>query len=230
MTISLEKPVLYSFRRCPYAMRARMAIAYSQTEVELREVVLRDKPVAMLAHSPKGTVPVLILNDTRVLKDENLLEESLDIMHWALAQSDPEDWLPTSNILNSEMATLIQSCDGEFKTHLDHYKYADRFPERSMTEYRTRGEDFLKRLNQMLSTQPYLYGQRVSYADIAIFPFVRQFAHVDKTWFDQTEYMHLKKWLAQHLASEIFLNIMQKFPQWKEGDLPTLFPASIHAQ
>jgi glutathione S-transferase len=156
-----------------------------------------------------------------------LLEESLDIMHWALIQSDPENWLPNSKLLNIEMAKLIQQCDGEFKTHLDHYKYADRYPEYSMTDYRKRGEDFLKVLNQQLSTQTYLYGQKISYADIAIFPFIRQFAHVDKAWFDQTEYHHLQKWLAQHLASEHFLSSMQKFPQWKEGDRPTFFPSTI---
>jgi glutathione S-transferase len=218
MTHTLNKPILYSFRRCPYAMRARMALVYSQTVVEIREIVLRDKPISMLEQSPKGTVPVVILNDG------DLLEESLDIMHWALSKNDPEKWLPNTKTLNTEMADLIKQCDGEFKMNLDHYKYADRFPEHSASDYRQLGEGFLKILNQQLSTQAYLYGDRASIADIAIFPFIRQFAHVDKVWFDQSEYVHLKTWLAHHLASEYFLSTMQKFPQWKEGDHATLFP------
>jgi len=217
MSNTPKTPILYSFRRCPYAMRARMALICSQEIVEIREIVLRDKPKSMLEHSPKGTVPVLILNDG------NLLEESLDIMLWALTKNDPEKWLPNSTALNSEMLNLIKQCDGEFKRHLDHYKYADRYPEHSANDYRQLGEGFLKKLNQQLSTQTYLYGQEISLADIAIFPFIRQFAHVDKAWFDQSEYEHLKVWLAHHLASEYFLSIMQKYPKWKDGDPPTLF-------
>jgi len=217
MSSTSKTPILYSFRRCPYAMRARMALAYSQQIVEIREIVLRDKPKSMLEHSPKGTVPVLILNDG------NLLEESLDIMLWALTKNDPENWLPNSKTLKIEMIGLIKDCDDEFKTHLDHYKYADRYPEHSANDYRQLGEAFLTRINQQLSTQTYLFGQKISLADIAIFPFIRQFAHVDKVWFDQSEYEHLKIWLAQHLASEYFLSIMQKYPQWKDGDQPTLF-------
>ena len=220
MTSVLKKPILYSFRRCPYAMRARMALAYSQQVVEIREIVLRDKPKSMLELSPKGTVPILILND------KNLLEESLDIMHWALTKHDPENWLPKSKTINIEMLNLIKLCDGEFKVHLDHYKYADRYPDHSTSDYRQLGEGFLKILNQQLSTHIYLYGQKISLADIAIFPFIRQFAHVDKAWFDQSEYEHLKMWLAHHLASEYFLCIMKKLPQWSEGDQATLFTIS----
>lgn len=220
MTHTLKKTILYSFRRCPYAMRARMALAYSQQLVEIREIILRNKPKSMLEHSPKGTVPVLILNKG------GLLEESLDIMLWALTENDPEHWLPDSQTKSIEMGDLIKQCDGEFKMHLDHYKYADRYPEHSANDYRQLGEGFLKILNQRLSTQTYLYGQKISLADIAIFPFIRQFAHVDKIWFDQSEYGHLKTWLAHHLTSELFLNIMQKYPQWKDGDEPTSFPAS----
>jgi len=220
MTSVLKKPILYSFRRCPYAMRARMALAYSQQVVEIREIVLRDKPKSLLEYSPKGTVPVLFLYDGSVL------EESLDIMLWALTKNDPEHWLPDSKTKSIEMKNLIQQCDGEFKTYLDHYKYADRYPEHSATEYRQLGESFLQLLNQRLSTQTYLYGPKISLADIAIFPFIRQFAHVDKAWFDQSEYEHLKMWLAHHLASEYFLCIMQKLPQWREGDQATLFTIS----
>ena len=220
MTIKIKHPILYSFRRCPYAIRARMALAYSQQTVEIREIVLRDKPKSMLEHSPKGTVPVLILSNS------DLLEESLDIMHWALAQNDPENWLPVSKALNKEIVNLIKLCDGEFKMHLDHYKYADRYPEHSVNEYRELGEGFLKVLNQQLSTQTYLFGEKIGLADIAIFPFVRQFAHVDKTWFDHSDYEYLKRWLKHHLSSGLFLSIMQKIPQWKEGDQSTFFPLS----
>jgi len=220
MTNTAKKPILYSFRRCPYAMRARMALAYSQQVVEIREIVLRDKPKSMLELSPKGTVPILILND------KNLLEESLDIMLWALAENDPGNWLSSYKATNIEIMNLIKQCDDEFKMHLDRYKYADRYPEYSASDYRQLGEIFLKLLNQRLATQAYLYGEKISLADIAIFPFIRQFAHVDKIWFDQSEYEHLKIWLAHHLTSELFLNIMQKYPQWKDEDKPTLFPAS----
>jgi glutathione S-transferase len=218
MTNAQNLPILYSFRRCPYAMRARMALIYSQTPLEIREIILRDKPQSMLEKSPKGTVPVLILNEKR------LLEESLDIMYWALNKNDPENWLPNDESLKIEVTNLIKQCDDEFKMHLDHYKYADRYPELSATDYRRLGESFLKKLDQQLSTQKFLYGEKISIADIAIFPFIRQFAHVDKAWFDESGYTHLKKWLAQHLASEYFLVIMQKIPQWKEGDQATLFP------
>lgn len=219
MSTNLHYPILYSFRRCPYAMRARMALAYTESIVEIREIILRDKPASMLAYSPKGTVPVLILHNGR------LHEESLDIMYWALAQNDPEKWLPHSPTKNDAMNNLITQCDEEFKTHLDHYKYSDRYPEQTMTDYRQQGESFLTILDQTLSTQPYLFGSKVSIADIAIFPFIRQFAHVDKAWFDQSNYKHLQEWLARHLDSELFKNTMQKFPQWKEGDPVTLFPS-----
>ena len=208
--------ILYSFRRCPYAMRARMALAYSQQSVEVREIILRDKPESLLGYSPKGTVPVLILGSGKVL------EESFDIMVWALTKSDPENWLPESETTRTKMYDLIKQCDDEFKMHLDRYKYADRYPEHSANDYRQLGERFLKVLNEKLSTQNYLYGKKPSLADIAIFPFVRQFAHVDKAWFDQSEYAHLKIWLAHHLTSELFLTIMHKYPQWKEGNEPTL--------
>ena len=210
-----SKPALYSFRRCPYAMRARMAILYSQQPIEIREIILRDKPNSLLEYSPKGTVPVLVLENREVI------EESLDIMIWALTKNDPESWLPESKTIRSNMFALIKQCDDEFKVHLDHYKYADRYPEHSMNVYRQRGELFLKKLNTMVSTQKYIHGPKVGLADIAIFPFVRQFAHVDKVWFDQSEYEHLKKWLALHLGSAVFLNIMQKYPQRKAGDHPT---------
>jgi len=212
-------PVLYSFRRCPYAMRARMALAYSQVNVELREVVLREMPAAMLAYSPKATVPVL------VFPDDAVLEESRDIMDWALSGNDPENWMPAAG--SEEYATakhLMDENDGSFKQHLDRYKYAERYPEHPLEYYREQGESFLKRLDDRLSRNTWLLGERISVADVAIFPFVRQFAHVDKPWFDRLPWSHLQQWLGALLQSDLFASVMQKYPQWQEGDAPTRFP------
>ena len=209
-------PILYSFRRCPYAIRARMIIAYSHIKVEIREVVLKDKPRQMLAVSPKGTVPVL-------LNGEQVLEESLDIMQWALDQHDPENIA-----LTGTQHELIDYNDSEFKLHLDHYKYADRFPEHDEIYYRRQGEVFLARLNQLLSEHDYLTGSRLSVVDIAIFPFIRQFAFVNIKWFEQSEYEYVKKWLNHFLASSLFLSVMKKLPQWHDGDDIIWFPFSVN--
>jgi glutathione S-transferase len=212
-------PILYSFRRCPYAMRARMALACSQVRVELREVVLREMPLAMLACSPKATVPVL------VLPDDTVLEESRDIINWALSVNDPEHWLPAANSEESAMAKhLIDENDGAFKEQLDRYKYAERYPEHPAEYYREQGEPFLKQLDDRLSRTAWLLGERISVADIAIFPFVRQFAFVDKPWFDRLPWVYLQKWLDRLLQSDLFASVMQKYPQWQEGDAPTRFP------
>ena len=181
-------PILYSFRRCPYAMRARMAIAYSGVDVELREVVLSNKPKSMLHYSPKGTVPVL------VLPDETVIDESRDIIHWALFANDPEKWLPREGEFRIA-ESLIDENDLSFKQALDKYKYHVRHPEQSAKHYRTEGEVFLKNLDDRLLETKYLLGHQISIADIAIFPFIRQFAHVDKEWFYQTPYSKLQSWL-----------------------------------
>lgn len=212
-------PILYSFRRCPYAMRARLGIASSGVPVELREVLLRDKPGHMLTISPKGTVPVLLLPDGTVI------DESREIMDWALAQSDPHHW----RVLDSRLAELdswLQENDGPFKADLDHYKYSVRFPEQPMEDYRAQGERFLHRLEARLSDQPYLMGKRPGMADMAVFPFIRQFAFVDKDWFDQTPYPHLQGWLQGFLDSELFARVMQKTPQWQVGNPIVEFPGS----
>jgi len=210
-----ELPVLYSFRRCPYAMRARMAIAYSQVSVEIREVVLKDKPAEMLLASPKGTVPVL-------LADNQVIEESLDIMFWALSKNDP-DGINLSD-LSSHDSELIVKNDEVFKVHLDHYKYADRFPYCDQQHYRSQGEVFLTQIDTLLSNRPYLGGGNMSVVDMAIFPFIRQFAFVDKNWFDQSPYVFLKQWLGKFLEAELFKSVMQKIPQWHAGDKIALFP------
>lgn len=207
-------PILYSFRRCPYAIRARMALAYSQINVEIREVFLKNKPKEMLLTSPKGTVPVLLV-------DDKILDESLDIMHWALSQNDPEKIDISTPYLEHE---LIAENDLDFKTHLDHYKYADRFPEHQLSDYRQRAESFLKTLDERLSNQSYLTGKQISIVDIAVFPFVRQFAFVDKGWFDQTSYYHLQKWLERFLISELFSCVMPKLTPWQPSDDIITFP------
>jgi glutathione S-transferase len=218
----LDLPVLYSFRRCPYAMRARMAVSYSAITVELREVVLRDMPAALLACSPKGTVPVLVLPDGAVL------EESRDIIDWALAKNDPDDWLPVpGNALGEQPRQLVNTCDTSFKQQLDYYKYAERYPQHSADYYRSQGQVFLGQLQQRLEKHDWLCGDRMTVADVSIFPFVRQFANVDKAWFDQTPYLRLQAWLERLLCSQLFTSVMDKYPQWQEGDLAVVFPPGL---
>ena len=201
-------PVLYTFRRCPYAMRARLAIAVSAIPVEYREIALRNKPAAMLAISPKGTVPILQLVDGRVI------EQSLDIMVWVLALNDPQRWLQGDKSLPNAAKLLIDTNDGPFKFWLDRYKYADRYPEHSSEYYRQRAEEFLQQLESLLETQKYLCGAHSSVADMAIFPFIRQFAAVDKVWFATSEYVSLRKWLDESLASDLFAQVMVKRDCW----------------
>ena len=215
-------PVLYSFRRCPYAMRARMAISYSGVAVELREVILREMPAALLAASPRGTVPVLVLPDGRVL------EESRDIMDWALAGNDPDRWQPDQgSALHTEIRQLLDENDTSFKQYLDGYKYAQRYPQHPPGYCRSQGELFLGKLEQRLSRHACLCGERISVADISIFPFVRQFAQVDKDWFDAAAYPRLQAWLDGFLCATLFSGVMQKYPQWQEGDAVTRFPGDM---
>lgn len=206
----MARPILYSYRRCPYAMRARMALHYAGIAVEIREIDLKNKPAHLLQVSPKATVPVLVINDASVL------EQSLDIMHWALQQQDSDNWLGADQLL---MQQLIAENDGWFKQALDQYKYANRFPEQSADVYRAQGEIFLQKLENLLNQSPFLLGQQLSLADIAIFPFIRQFAAVDTAWFDgdntnTAPYPALKAWLHQLVTSELFISIMQKQPTY----------------
>jgi len=198
-------PLLYSFRRCPYAMRARMALRYSRLPLEIHEVSLKAKPSEMLRLSPKGTVPVLVLADGTVI------DESLDIIRWALTQNDPDDWLMQGNSQKAQLAeTLIEENDGPFKQSLDRYKYSIRFPEQPREVYRAQGESFLARLEALLSDKPYLCRDTCSYADIGIFPFVRQFALADEAWFAQSSYPMLRHWLEGLISSPLFIQIMEK--------------------
>lgn len=194
---------LYSFRRCPYAMRARMALRYSGVPVSIIEVSLKAKPADMLAASPKGTVPVLVCADGRVI------EQSLEIMHWALSQNDPDVWLPADRPL---IETLIEENDTRFKVLLDRYKYAVRYPEYPMEHYLAQGAVVLQRLECLLEHTPYLTGTTLTLADVALAPFIRQFAHVDRAWFAQAPYPKLQAWLERFLASGLFTAVMAKQP------------------
>lgn len=198
-----------------------MAIAASGVECRLREVVLRDKPAEMLEASPKGTVPVIVEPDGTVI------EESLDVMAWALGRNDAEAWLAPETGTRADMDALIAECDGPFKSALDRYKYPNRYEDEGVVrdEQRALGLAFLEKLNAQLDGRPQLFGRRVSYADIAIFPFIRQFANTDRTWFDALDLPHLQTWLASHLESARFQQIMPKFAQWKTGDEEPIFPA-----
>ncbi len=195
---------LYSFRRCPYAMRARMALRYSGVAVQIVEVSLKAKPAEMLALSAKGTVPVLSI-------DGQVIDESLAIMHWSLAQNDPQDWLLKGDPAGqAHIAALIEENDQVFKVHLNRYKYAERYPEQPMDTYRAEGEVFLRKLEVLLEGRDYLLAAHPSLADVALMPFIRQFAHVDREWFGQTSYVRLQGWLQRFLASELFVGVMQK--------------------
>ena len=200
----MSHATLYSFRRCPYAMRARMALRYSAVGVAIVEVSLKAKPAEMLALSSKGTVRVLQV-------DGRVIDESLEIMSWALAQHDPHDWRLRDNAEGQALtAALIEENDQVFKLHLNRYKYPERHPEYPQEHYRREGEDFLRRLEALLATRPFLVAEHQSLADVAVMPFIRQFAHVDRDWFAQAPYPRLQDWLQRFLESELFVAIMAK--------------------
>ncbi|KRP54630.1 glutathione S-transferase [Pseudomonas poae] len=196
----MSEALLYSFRRCPYAMRARMALRYAGVAVRIVEVSLRAKPAKMLALSPKGTVPVLSVGG-------QVIDESLAIMQWALAQHDPDDWLRQDD---PAALALIAENDQDFKHHLNRYKYAERYPEHPMEHYRAEGEVFLQKLEHLLAGRSCLLAEHLSLADVALAPFVRQFAHVDREWFASTPYIRLHTWLQRFLESPLFVAVMAK--------------------
>ena len=199
-------------------MRARLAIAVSGQTCALREVVLRNKPPEMIQASPKGTVPVMLLPNGHVL------EESLEIMHWALNKSDPEGWLAPLNEASDDINTLISENDGSFKENLDRYKYPTRYNISDPLHYRSQGVLFLEKLNRRLTKKPYLCGYTFTFADAAILPFVRQFANNDRKWFDALCLSGVQNWLQSILESERFLNMMLKYPVWKSGMNEPTFP------
>lgn len=199
--------VLYSYRRCPYAMRARMALDYAGIDVEMREISLRDKPKHMVAISPKATVPVLVLSDGKVI------DESLDIMVWALTQQDADGWL---NVDIKAANKLISENDCHFKVALDAYKYSERHPEKTQIKHRADGEIFLRQLEGLLAQNAGLLGALPTFADIAIFPFVRQFKGVDSDWFNAAPFPKLNVWLTTLVESDLFIRIMKKHPTYVE--------------
>lgn len=218
MTVSLHR--LYSFRRCPYAMRARLGILFAELQVELREIVLKNKPAPMLEISPKGTVPVLELINPDG-SQQQVIEESREILEWALEQHDPQ------GLLNTDLASakaLIDQNDNKFKLWLDRYKYADRYPELTQQDYRQKGEVFLQSLETLLTKNKYLLGDTISLADIGIMPFVRQFAHVDRDVFYSLPYPYLQAWLKDWLDHPKFQQVMVKFQPWQAGDEQVVFP------
>ena len=204
----MYQSLLYSFRRCPYAIRARMAIWQSGVPVHIQEVALRNKPAALLAASPKGTVPVLVLAEEQ---GNRVIDQSLDIMHWALAQNDPQGWLAQSDL--AHMMDWIDQNDRDFKPLLDRYKYADRHPSLTPLEHRTAALDgFVSALDARLRNSAFLLGDRACLADVALFPFIRQFAAVDSAWFDAADLPGAQRWLGHWLASPLFSAVMARIP------------------
>lgn len=216
----MTAPILYSFRRCPYAMRARLAIQVSQQSFQIREVVLRDKPTTLIEASAKGTVPVVVLSL------DHVIDESLDIMQWALRKNDPLGWLIPDTGTLPDMVTLIDRTETEFKRHLDRYKYASRYEGAVAAEHRAQASIFLRELNERLVNTPWLFGNRASLADAGIAPFVRQFANTDRQWFNCQSWTALRGWLEDFLASPLLAAVMEKLPQWAPDDAPRMFPTS----
>ena len=200
-------PILYSFRRCPYAIRARMFLSYMEVSVELREVLLNERPQSLYKISSKGTVPVLLLKDGKVL------DESLDIMRWAIKQGEQKLYEDKLN----EQNQLIKYNDTKFKYWLDKYKYHVRYLEHSREYYQRKCSKTLAEYDMRLRENAYLMGDRIRLADIAIFPFIRQCANVDQNWFNN-KYPNLNRWLEIWKQSRLFKSVMMKYNQWRLGD------------
>lgn len=211
-------PLLFSYRRCPYAIRARLALWQAGLAVQVHEVSLRDKPAELLRLSPKGTVPVLCLPDGMVL------EQSLDIMRWALGQHDPEGWLQHDAGTLNDMLALIAECDGHFKQALDRCKYPNRFPDADPAQAWVQADEWLQQLESRLTSQPFLFGNHATLADMAIAPFVRQFAGIDPARWQAQPWPRLQRWLADWLGSDLLAQAMPKYPAWVEGTVGVVFP------
>lgn len=229
MNISINQttalPVLYSLRNCPYAMRARMAIFKSKQPVLLRDLVLSNKPEEMLIASPKGTVPVVVLENGRVI------EESLDVMLWALSDSDPDNLMRNQSVnsanidVQSKMLHLINEFDSQFKTCLEQYKCAKRYQETNITQCREACEFYIQQLEERLTQHSFLMSDQESLADIALLPFIRQFARVERQWYLQSPYPKVRQWLNNYLQSPMFSKVMAKHPLWLDNHEDVLFCA-----
>ncbi len=220
-------PILYSLRNCPYAMRARLAIFKSQQPVALRDVVLTNKPTEMILASPKATVPILVLEEVTSSNGESaagtnaiVIDESLDIMLWALKNSDPKNLLQSDNPDDrpneklNEMLALVNDFDVEFKVRLEAYKCAKRYHEITLTDCRIACEEYIQRLEMRLTEHKFLFSAQESLADIALLPFIRQFARIERQWYLQSPYPNLKRWLNSYLQSPMFTKVMAKHSLW----------------
>lgn len=231
----MTHPVLYSLRNCPYAMRARIAIYKSKLPIELRDIVLKDKPAEMLTASPKGTVPVVVLPSIDDAPAK-VIDESLDIMLWVLEESDPHDLLRSSQVNRqnegsetepsaklAEMLDLVYEFDHKFKACLEAYKCAKRYHESNLQDCRQACEVFVQDLELRLSQHSYLIDEQESLADIALLPFIRQFAKVERQWYLQSPFPNVKRWLNQYLQSAMFNKVMTKYPLWQPEQAPQMF-------
>ncbi len=216
MTDLLKTPILYSFRRCPYCIRAHMALKYAELKIELRSVELSNLPAEALAVSPHATVPSLVIGE------HEYIDESWDIMKWALQQNDPEHWMGENQQFLQEAEMLVETNDFSFKEDLDQYKYADRYPQHPARVYRERGEEFLQELEEMLQQQVFLLAPQITVADVAVFPFIRQFALVDKPWFDAAPYPRLQHWLVAMSGTSWFQDAFRKREIWQSGATDSL--------
>jgi glutathione S-transferase len=214
-------PVLYSFRRCPYAMRARLALAISGQACELREVVLKAKPAELISASAKASVPVLVLPSGEVI------DQSLDIMRWALQLNDPARWLSVKLEQAAQEQALIDDCETSFKHHLDRYKYPNRYEGADALKHRSAAAVWLNQLRGKLKPEGWLFGPAESLADMAIAPFVRQFAQSDPLWFEQQDWPALQAWLNRIVSSALFESVMQKYPAWESGTIGPIFSGPV---
>ena len=212
----MDYPVLYSFKRCPYAIRTRISLILSKTKCELREVLLKDKPESMLNASPKGTVPVLIKNNGTVI------DESIDIINWLISRNN----FFGPNEYDNFIEEMIKLFDNEFKFHLDRYKYSTRYNKDEELFHRNKCAEILNNLEEKIISNPWLLGSTVSKLDVCILPFIRQFRIANEEWFDNNEkFKKINITLKYFLEWEVFQIAMKKYPQWKEGDKKTIFPS-----
>ena len=196
-------------------MRARIAIHISQQKCEIREVLLKDKPPSMMEYSAKGTVPVLVLQSGKVI------DESLDVIDWALNLNDPYNWKRSKDL--GKTKELIKINDGDFKFHLDRYKYSKRYENEDPNFHREKCLTFIKMINEELKDSKYIYDNEISYIDISLLPFIRQFRIADNDWFDELPYENVKSWLSNFIDSKLLKSVMPKYNLWKKGDEITIF-------